>query len=53
MFSCDPVRKHSKQTAPVRERKVQATLGEYGPNPLGYTRAAMAATMSCDAERQS
>ena len=53
MCSCYAVSEHSAQTAPARERKVQATIGEYGPNALGYTRAAMAVTMSCNAERQS
>ena len=53
MYSCYSVREHSIQTAFVRKRKVQATIGEYGPNTLGYTRAAMAITMSCDSERKS
>ena len=41
------------QTALVRERKVRATLGEYGPNALGYTRAAMLHSDGCDSERRS
>ncbi len=41
------------QTALVTRRKVWATLGEYAPNPLGYTRAAMLYTMGCDPERES
>ena len=41
------------QTAPVRERKVRATLGEYGPNALGYTRAAMLHSKGCDSEKRS
>ncbi len=41
------------QTALVTERKVWATLGEYVPNPLGYTRAAMVDAMGCDSERRS
>ncbi len=41
------------QTALVTERRVWATLGEYGPNPLGYTRAAMADSMRCDSEKRS
>ncbi len=41
------------QTALVTERKVRATLGEYVPNPLGYTRAAMVDSMRCDSEKRS
>ncbi len=41
------------QTALVTRRKVRATLGEYIPNPLGYTRAAMVDSMRCDSERRS
>ena len=44
---------HSGGTAPVRGRKVRATIGQYAPNPLGYTRAAMAGTKGCDPERGS
>ena len=39
------------QTALVTRRKVRATLGEYVPNPLGYTRAAMVDSMRCNTER--
>ena len=48
---CYLVKKHTTQTAPVMERKVRATIGEYAPNTLGYTRASMAITMRCNAER--
>ena len=41
------------ETACVSKRKVWATLGEYAPNPLGYTRAAMLHTMRCNLERES
>ena len=41
------------QTAVVTQRKVRATLGEYVPNPLGYTRAAMADSVRCNSERRS
>ena len=41
------------ETALVTRRKVRATLGEYVPNPLGYTRAAMVDSMRCDSERRS
>ena len=41
------------ETALVTRRKVRATLGEYVPNPLGYTRAAMVCSMRCDSERRS
>ena len=41
------------QTALVTRRKVRATLGEYIPNPLGYTRAAMVCSIGCDSERRS
>ena len=42
---------HNKQTAVVTRRKVWATLGEYVPNALGYTRAAMLNSKGCDPER--
>ncbi len=32
---------------------MRATLGQYGPNLLGYTRATMAGTMGCNPERGS
>ena len=44
---------HIMGTAPETESKVWATLGLYGPNLLGYTRATMARTMGCDFERRS
>jgi hypothetical protein len=37
----------------LKERKVRATIGQYAPNPLGYTRAAMHWTMGCNPERGS
>ena len=42
---------HIIETAFVRERKVQATVGLYAPNLLGYTRATVVKTMGCDTER--
>ncbi len=41
------------QTALATRRKVRATLGEYVPNTLGYTRAAMLQSKGCDSERRS
>ncbi len=41
------------QTALVTRRKVRATLGEYIPDPLDYTRAAMVNSMRCNPERES
>ena len=38
-------------TAWETRRKVWATVGLYGPNLLGYTRATMIRTMGCDTER--
>ena len=32
---------------------MQATVGLYAPNPLGYTRATLVRTMGCDPERGS
>ena len=32
---------------------MRATLGEYVPNALGYTRATMLHSMGCDSERRS
>ncbi len=32
---------------------MQATVGLYAPNPLGYTRATMVGTMGYDSERRS
>ncbi len=40
-------------TAPETERKVQATVGLYAPNLLGYTRATMVWTMGYNSERRS
>ena len=42
---------HTVKTALERGRKVQATVGLYVPNLLGYTRATMVVTMGCDTER--
>ncbi len=44
---------HIVGTAFERRRKVQATVGLYAPNLLGYTRATMVRTMGCNAERRS
>jgi hypothetical protein len=44
---------HIMGTALETGRKVWATIGLYGPNLLGYTRATMARTMGCDTERWS
>ena len=41
------------QTALVTRRKVRATLGEYVPNVLGYTRAAMLHSKGRNSERRS
>ena len=41
------------QIALVTRMKVWATLGEYSPNPLGNTRAAMVDTMGRNSERRS
>ena len=40
-------------TALETGRKVQATVGLYAPNLLGYTRATMVVTMGCDSEKRS
>ncbi len=40
-------------TAFERRRKVQATVGLYAPNLLGYTRATMVGTMGHDPEKGS
>ena len=42
---------HIVRTALETRRKVQATVGLYAPNLLGYTRATMARTIGCDTER--
>ncbi len=44
---------HIVETALETRRKVQATVGLYGPNLLGYTRATMVGTMGCHSERRS
>jgi hypothetical protein len=44
---------HTMETAFVRRRKVQATVGLYAPNALGYTRATMVGTMGYDRESGS
>ena len=44
---------HIIGTALETGRKVQATVGLYAPNPLGYTRATMVWTMGYDSERRS
>ncbi len=44
---------HIVRTAFERRRKVQATVGLYAPNPLGYTRATKVGTMGCNHESGS
>ncbi len=44
---------HNVRTALETKRKVQATVGLYAPNPLGYTRATMVGTTGCNSERRS
>ena len=44
---------HTMETALVRGRKVQATVGLYAPNLLGYTRATMVGTMGYNSVRRS
>ncbi len=44
---------HIVGTALETRRKVQATVGLYAPNLLGYTRATMVETMGHDSERRS
>ncbi len=44
---------HIVGTALETGRKVQATVGLYAPNLLGYTRASMAVTMGHNSERRS
>ena len=41
------------ETAFERKRKVRATVGQYDPNPLGYTRIAMVKPMGSNSERRS
>ncbi len=45
--------KHIARTAWETRRKVQATVGLYAPNLLGYTRATMVWTLGYDSERRS
>ena len=44
---------HTMETALETGRKVQATIGLYAPNLLGYTRATMVRTMGCNRESGS
>ncbi len=44
---------HNVGTALETKRKVQATVGLYAPNPLGYTRPTMVRTTGCHSERRS
>ncbi len=44
---------HIVGTARENGRKVQATVGLYAPNLLGYTRATMIRTMGYDSVRRS
>ncbi len=44
---------HIVRTALETGRKVQATVGLYAPNLLGYTRATMVRTMGYNSERKS
>ncbi len=44
---------HIVETAWLTRRKVQATVGLYAPNLLGYTRATMVRTMGCNPEKGS
>ena len=44
---------HFVRTALETRRKVQATVGLYAPNLLGYTRATMVGTMGYNSERRS
>ncbi len=53
LLTSSNVIEHIVGTALERERKVQATVGLYAPNPLGYTRATMVVTMRCDSEKRS
>ena len=44
---------YNMQIALVTRMKVWAPFGEYSPNPLGNTRAAMVDTTGCDSEKRS
>ncbi len=46
-----PEVKHYKRTAGASQRKAGATVGQYAPNPPGYTRATKDRTMGCNTER--
>ncbi len=37
----------------LSQRKERATVGQYAPNPLGYTRVTMRRTMRCNPVRGS
>ncbi len=41
------------ETAFERKRKARATVGQYDPNPLGYTRIAMVKAIGRHSERRS
>jgi len=53
LLSGHKVTEHIVGTAVETRRKVQATVGLYAPNLLGYTRATMVETMGYDSERRS
>ncbi len=36
----------------IKQRKERATIGQYAPNPSGYTRTAMASTIGPNSERR-
>ena len=44
---------HNTGTASERKRREWATVGQYDPNLLGYTRATMVRTIGCNSERRS
>ncbi len=37
----------------IKRRKERATIGQYAPNFLGYTRPTMRRTIGCNSERRS
>ena len=51
--SYPPGCEHNVETARVNGRKVQATIGHYASNLLGYTRITMVRTMGCNSEKRS
>ncbi len=53
LLATHPRIEHIVGTARENGRKVQATVGLYAPNPLGYTRATMVGTMGYNSERRS